>query len=140
VLQPLREIPTEGGAVLHMLRSDSPLFRGFGEVYFSELRPGNVRAWKKHSEQTQHFSVPVGLMRIVLYDGREQSPTFGALAEVLLGRPGHYGLLRIPPGIWYGFAAQGDKPALIANCTDTPHCPEESERLPADSGRIPFRW
>ena len=140
LLQDLREIPTGGGCVLHMLRADSPLYMGFGEIYFSEVQPHVVRAWKKHREQTQLFAVPAGLMRVVLFDARDGSPTQGAVAEHMLGRPGHYKLLRIPPNIWYGFTPAGDVPALIGNCTDIPHSPDEVDRLPQDSLLIPYSW
>lgn len=139
-LLPLREIPVSGGVVLHMLRSDSPLYLGFGEAYFSEVQPGVVRAWKKHREQTQHIAVPVGLLRMALYDPRQDSPTFGRVAVHIMGRPGRYALLRIPPGVWYGFAAAGEAVALIANCTDLPHVPEETDRLPPDTNLIPYQW
>ncbi len=137
-ITPLREIPTEGGAVLHMLRADSPEYTGFGEIYFSEVLPGAVRAWKKHRQQTQRFAVPVGCLRLVLFDDRPDSPSKGKTAEIILGRPGKYALLTLPPGIWYGFAAAGNNPALIANCTDIPHRPEETDRLPQDA--IAFDW
>ena len=139
-LQDLRIIPTEGGPVLHMLRSDSPLFQSFGELYFSEVEPGHVKAWKRHSRQTQHFAVPVGRLKIVLYDDRDDSPSRGVVMELVLGRPDRYCLLCIPPRIWYGFTALGDQPALICNCTDIPHDPEEGERLSPDAGDIPYQW
>lgn len=139
-LAPLRVIATHGGPVLHMLRADSPLFAGFGEVYFSEVEPGAVKAWKRHKRMTQHFAVPVGLLRVVLHDDREDSPTRGAVVACLLGRPEHYRLLRIPPLVWYGFTALGDAPALVCNCADLPHDPEEAERIDAADPRIPYRW
>ncbi len=139
-LQELHEIDTEGGPVLHMLRADSPLYHGFGEVYFSVVLPGSVKAWKRHSLQTQHFAVPSGLIEVVLYDPRDDSPSKGVLASFHLGRPGCYRLLRIPPGLWYGFTARSDTPAILANCADIPHSPEESERLPSDSPLIPYTW
>ena len=117
--QPLRVIPTPGGPVLHMLRAGSPLmpdlFGGFGEIYFSEVFPGAVKAWKRHTRQTQLFAVPMGLLRIVLYDDRPASPTRGALVERRLGRPDEYGLLRIPPLVCYGLTSEGSAPALICN-------------------------
>lgn len=144
LFQPLRVIPTAGGPVLHMLKPDSPLlpdFRaGFGELYFSETLPGAVKAWKRHQRQTQLFAVPSGLLRIVLYDDRAASPSRGALVSLLLGRPDNYGLLRIPPLVWYGFAAVGACPALICNCADMPHDPAEAERLPPDAAAIPYSW
>ncbi|MBE6442389.1 MAG: dTDP-4-dehydrorhamnose 3,5-epimerase [Desulfovibrio desulfuricans] len=143
-LQPLAVIPTPGGPVLHMLRPGTALFpdfgEGFGEVYFSEVLPGRVKAWKRHTRQTQHFAVPVGRLKIVLYDDREHSPTRGVLCELEMGRPDRYGLLRIPVNVWYGFTAVGAAPALICNCADTPHDPGEGMRLPADDPSIPYRW
>lgn len=144
LFQPLKVIPTPGGPVLHMLRPDSPLLpdfhAGFGEIYFSEVLPGAVKAWKRHCRQTQHFAVPCGRIRIVLYDDRVASPTRGALCELTLGRPEHYGLLRIPVGVWYGFSALGGASALICNCADIPHDPAEGERLPVDDPAIPYSW
>ncbi|MDR3357762.1 MAG: dTDP-4-dehydrorhamnose 3,5-epimerase family protein [Desulfovibrio sp.] len=141
---PLRIIPANGGAVLHFLRRDSPLLPdfagGFGEIYFSEVEAGAVKAWKRHRLQTQLFAVPGGRAKIVLYDGRADSPTAGNRLERVLGRPDHYGLLRIPCGVWYGFAALGRHPALICNCADIPHDPAEGERLPPDDPAIPYDW
>ncbi len=64
----LAVIPTDGGPVMHMMRPASPLFGEIGEVYFSEVEPGCVKAWKCHTRQTQRFAVPVGQLKIVLYD------------------------------------------------------------------------
>lgn len=133
-------IPTAGGPVLHMLRADSPLFAGFGEIYFSEVEPGAVKGWKRHREQTQTFAVPSGRVEFVVYDGRPDAPSFGAIERFLLGRPDKYTLLRVPPRLWYAFACKSETPALIANLADIPHRPDESDRLPLDSSEIPFCW
>lgn len=122
-LRMLRVIPTDGGPVLHMLRTDSPEFTGFGEVYFSECLPGTMKGWKLHTKQTQLFAVPHGLLRVVLYRG-------GVYDDILLGRPDHYALLRIPPQTWYAFGAVGPESALVCNCADFPHDPEEARKIP----------
>jgi dTDP-4-dehydrorhamnose 3,5-epimerase len=140
VLQPLRVFEDERGAVMHMLRVDSLLFKRFGEVYFSEVRPGSVKAWKRHTRMTQHFTVPVGRIRFVLYDDRPGSPTAGSLSEIELGRPDDYRLLVIPPGIWYGFTGLAAQPSLVANCADLPHDPSESENLVWSTPLIPYDW
>lgn len=144
LLQPLKVISTEGGPVLHMLRFGSPLLpdfsKGFGEIYFSEVLPGHVKAWKRHTLQTQHFAVPVGQLKIVLFDDRPGSETRGTVRELVLGRPENYGLLRIPVNVWYGFAAMGDAPALICNCADIPHDPTEGLKLPVNDHSIPYKW
>lgn len=136
----LNIISTSGGPVLHMLRSDSPLFSQFGEIYFSEVLPGAVKAWKRHKEMVQNFAVPVGLVKFVLYDNRPDSPSYGVLEEFVLGRPDRYGLLIIPPLVWYGFTCLSNEPGLIVNCASIVHRPDESEREPEDAGFIPYAW
>ena len=126
--------------MLHMVRHGSPLFSGFGEMYFSEVEAGAVKGWKRHSLQTQLFAVPVGRLKVVLFDARSASPTQGVREEVVLGRPEHYRLLRIPPGVWYAFGAHGEGAALVANLADLPHDPTESEKLPLAGPLAPCHW
>ena len=136
----LRQISDERGSVLHMLRCDVPEFKGFGEVYFSEVLPGNIKAWKRHSVQTQNFAVPVGRIRLVIFDDREKSATKGKLQILELGRPDAYLRVLIPPGLWYGFACISAMPALVANCADFPHAPDESETCSVNDPFIPYTW
>lgn len=136
-LTPRKVIWDQRGAVLHFLRRDDPAFSAFGEVYFSETLPGVVKAWKRHQRMTQCFIVPAGRMRFVLHDDRANSPSQGRTEEVVLGRPDAYALLRVPPLVWYGFAAVGNQPALIANCSDLPHDPAESETRPHNDPSMP---
>ena len=140
IVQPLREITDNRGSVLHMMRRDSELFKQFGEVYFSEIHSGKVKAWKRHKKQTQNLTVPLSKIRLVIFDNRPSSRTHGNIAEYQLGRPDHYRLVQIPPMLWYGFQASGGETALIVNCADQPHDPEDTESLPADSNEIPYQW
>ena len=136
----LRQLVDEHGAVLHMLRNDAPDFMKFGECYFSEVLPGAIKAWKLHREQTQNLAVPVGRVRLVIYDDRVGSSTRRNLQIHELGRPDAYLRVKIPPGLWYGFACIGHTPALLANCADLPHDPTESARKPAFDSSIPYDW
>ena len=136
----LREISDSRGAVLHMLRCDALDFTRFGECYFSEVLPGAVKAWKRHSAQTQNLAVPIGRIRLVIYDDREFSRSRGAVQILELGRPDAYLRLRIPPGLWYGFACISAIPALLANCADLPHDPADSEVRPLNDPAIPYSW
>ncbi len=136
----LRQVSDERGALLHMLRCDATEFSRFGECYFSEVMPGAIKAWKRHRIQTQNVAVPMGRIRMVIYDDREGSVTRGLLQELELGRPDSYLRVKIPPGVWYGFACIGDRPALLANCTDLPHDSTEGEQCPPNSRIIPYQW
>lgn len=139
-ITPLKEIPTNGGPVLHMLQADSPLFSSFGELYFSEVVPGWIKGWKRHFEMTQNFAVPRGLIKFVLYDNRTDSSTCGLVQECILGRPDSYCLLSMPPLIWYSFRCISEEDGLIANLASQMHNPAESEKLPLDCIDIPYNW
>jgi dTDP-4-dehydrorhamnose 3,5-epimerase len=140
VISELRQICDERGAVLHMLRNDAPVFTRFGECYFSEVLAGAVKAWKRHRLQTQNLVVPVGRIRLVIYDDRQRSPTCGRLQIQELGRPDAYLRVTIPPGLWYGFSAVSLSPALLANCADLPHSGGEGEVRPWNDPAIPYQW
>jgi dTDP-4-dehydrorhamnose 3,5-epimerase len=139
-LTELRQSTDARGSVLHMLRSDAPDFIRFGECYFSEILPGAVKAWKRHRLQTQTLAVPMGKIRMVMYDNRPESITCSQLQVVELGRPDAYLRLRIPPGVWYGFACLSSTPALMVNCADLRHDPHESDALAMDDPLIPYCW
>jgi len=139
-ISPLRVISDSRGSVLHMLRSDSDDFLGFGECYFSEVLPGAVKAWKYHYTQVQNIAVPSGKLRLVLYDGRESSSTFGNIIELDLGRPKSYLRVKIPPKIWYGFACIGSLPAILVNCANIPHDPSDTKKIEIGDDFIPYIW
>jgi dTDP-4-dehydrorhamnose 3,5-epimerase len=138
-ITPLRQILDERGTVMHMLREDAPHFERFGEIYFSWVYPGAIKAWHLHREMTLNYSVPVGRIKLVLYDDRENSSTRGELMELFLG-DGRYELVTIPPRVWNGFKGIGTTPAMVANCSTIPHDPDEIERLDPESGMIPYSW
>ena len=79
LLTELRQIIDDRGAVLHHFRCDDPEFTKFGESYFSEMVPGAVKAWKRHRQQTQNLTVPIGRVRFAIRDDREDSPTRGTV-------------------------------------------------------------
>ena len=102
VITPLKQIPDERGRVMHLLRCDDPGFEQFGEIYFSIISPGMVKAWRMHTKMTMNLAVISGNAKLVLCDARESSPTKGNIQEVLLGGD-NYVRVKIPPGIYSGF-------------------------------------
>jgi dTDP-4-dehydrorhamnose 3,5-epimerase len=138
-ITPLRRIPDERGAVLHMLREDSEQFERFGEIYFSTVYPGVVKGWHKHLRMTLNYAVPVGMIKLVCYDDRPGSSTAGNVVELHVGEL-NYVLVTIPPLVWNGFKGEGVGTALVANCATVPHAPDEIERLDPFDNQVPYDW
>ena len=136
---PLRRIADDRGAVFHMLKSSDPHFAGFGEIYFSSVYPGVVKAWKHHRRITANYACILGRVKVVVYDDREDSSTKGSVMEVVLG-PDEYSLAVIPPRVWHGFQGLGHPASILANCATEPSDPAELDRLDVTDRRIPYRW
>lgn len=139
LVHPLKQIPDERGKIMHMLRVDDAHFEQFGEIYFSMVYPGVVKAWHIHREMTLNYAVVIGMIKLVLYDERPDSPTKGQLQELFLGES-NYALVKIPPGIWNGFKGIGTQPAIVANCATHPHDPDEISRVDPFDNHIPYDW
>jgi dTDP-4-dehydrorhamnose 3,5-epimerase len=139
IIHKLKQITDERGRVMHMLRCDSTLFEKFGEIYFSVVNPGVVKAWKRHKRMTQNIAVPIGKIKLVIYDNRDGTTSYGR-TEVMEAGEEDYCLVKIPPLVWYGFQCASFTQALIANCSDLPHDPDEVEHLKPLDCSIPYRW
>ena len=139
VIKQLKKIPDERGCIYHMLRCDDSIFEKFGEIYFSIVYPGVIKGWHLHKEMTLNYTVIQGMIKLVLYDDRENSPTKGNLMELFIGEE-NYCLVKIPPNIWSGFMGIGNKLAIVANCATLPHDPDEIKKISLYTKEIPYNW
>jgi dTDP-4-dehydrorhamnose 3,5-epimerase len=138
-IRPLSKISDERGMIMHMLRCDDPDFEQFGEIYFSTVYPGVVKGWHEHTRQVQNYAVIKGMIRLVLYDARPDSPTYKELMEIITGED-NYQLIRIPKGIINGFKGIGTETAIVANCATLPHEPDEIIRYDPTGDKVPYDW
>ncbi len=136
---PLRRIQDERGMVMHMLKATDPHFQEFGEIYFSVIHPGVIKAWHLHSRMTINYAVVSGTIKLVVFDQRPESKTRGQLQEIFVGQA-NYNLVRVPPGVVNGFTAVGGEKAIVANCADIPHDPTEITRIDPFTPTIPYDW
>lgn len=139
VVRPLRQIHDERGKIMKMLSRDDEAFSAFGEIYFSTVDPGAVKGWHVHDRMTLNYACVSGMIKFVLFDDREGSPTRGELQEIFIG-PENYVLVTVPPKVWNGFKGVSAEPAIVANCTDEPHDPEEIHRAEPHGGPIGYDW
>jgi len=137
----LRVIPDERGRLMEMLRSDEAEFRKFGQAYVTTAYPGVVKGWHYHAKQHDAMIVVSGMMKIVLYDRREGSPTRGEIDEFFAGV--HNPIrIHIPPGVCHGFKCMGAEEAIVVNVpTEVYRYDEPDEfRIDPHDNDIPYDW
>lgn len=131
-LTKMKIINLEKGDVLHYLKNSSTNFNGFGEVYFSKIKPNVIKAWKLHKTMTLNLIVPMGKVRFVFF-----SETTKAFRIEEIGEE-NYRRLSVPPGIWFGFKGLSNKISLIANFADIEH--DQNESMNKNINEINFDW
>jgi dTDP-4-dehydrorhamnose 3,5-epimerase len=142
MLKEVKNVIKNNGALVEIVRTDwLDDNKAIDQVFQVTLSPGAVSAWHAHEVTTDRLFVNHGLISIVLYDAREDSPTFGQINEFKLGtaRPG---LLVVPPKIWHGIKNLADESSMIINLVDRAYSYEEPDhwRIDADSPEIPYRF
>jgi dTDP-4-dehydrorhamnose 3,5-epimerase len=137
----LKVIPDERGRLMECLRSDDELFIKFGQMYVTTTLPSVVKGWHLHHGQWDNVVCVKGMIKLVLCDGRESSPTEGQIDELFIGE--HQPLLvRIPPGVWHGWKCVSPEEAYVVNAPTEVYVYEDPDQdeLPPDTPEIPYDW
>lgn len=130
-LTPLKIIEGEKGNVLHAMKKTDPGYAGFGEAYFSTVRQGEIKGWKRHKEMTLNLVVISGSIKFIAYDDRVESATRNHFGWVELSR-NNYCRLTVPPQVWLSFEGLG-KENILLNIANLLHDPAEAENIDLDA-------
>ena len=135
-------VPRDHGVITEVFRPEwDPTGTPVVHVYQSRLFPGAIGAWSCHAKSIDRLFVNQGLLKIVLYDDREQSSTYRQVMELHVGdaRPT---FLVIPTGVWHGLQNLGPTDALMLNLPTRAYdyADPDHYRLPWDSPEIPYSW
>jgi len=131
----LEIVDTPGGNVMHGMKETSAGFAGFGEAYFSQIDNNAIKAWKRHKKMTLNLMVPVGEIKFVLFDDRDESNV--RFQEVIISK-NNYCRLTIPPMVWMGFQGLAKEGSMLLNIADIEHDPDEVDRLKIDN--LNYDW
>jgi len=137
LISPLKIIEVPDGDVLHAVKVSDTGFHGFGEAYFSTIKNGKVKAWKRHRKMTLNLVVPTGAIRFVLFDDRDAQTDANQFQEVTISSS-NYCRLTVPPMVWLGFQGIEEGLNLLLNVADFEHDPLEVDRKEIEE--IAFDW
>ena len=140
-VKPLKVIADERGKLMEILRSDEPIYEKFGQAYVTVCKPRIVKGWHYHKLQIDHFTCLQGTAKVVLYDARKDSKTYGLINEFILSWE-EQKLVKIPTNVYHGFTATGRGDAMILNVPTEVYRYVEPDEFRADlfSGEIPYDW
>ena len=139
-LKPLLTHPDERGFVREIARNNEEIMRGgWAQISHSLMHAGVAKAWHVHPTQIDWWYVPVGDLKVGLYDTRDGSPTRGQLDELFLGEHYEAQLLKIPPGVAHGCRVLGGTTHLIYITSRTYDVNEEA-RISHDDASIGYDW
>lgn len=137
LLSPVKKVNHEKGDIFHIMRSFDEGYNGFGEVYISNIKFHQIKAWKRHLKMTSNMVVPIGAVKIVIFDDRPDSETKGIFNEFILSI-NDYSRLTIPPNVLYGFTGLEDGANMIINVADISHDPKEQINYSKDY--VKYNW
>ena len=137
----LRVMSDERGRLMEIFRADDDFFHKFGQVYLSTTYPGVIKAWHSHRLQHDNIACIHGMIKLVIHDPREDSPTKGLINEFFMGEHNPM-LITIPPDLYHGWKCISQKEALIINTpTQTYNYDEPDEyRIDPHQNEIPYDW
>jgi dTDP-4-dehydrorhamnose 3,5-epimerase len=137
----LKLIADERGRLMEMLRSDEALFSRFGQVYMTTTYPQVVKAWHYHKKQDDFICCVKGMLKLVLYDDREGSPTRGRVEEFFIGDH-NPSLVKVPAMVYHGWKCISPEEAIVINVPTEPYNAEAPDeyRLDPHVNSVPYRW
>ena len=138
-ITPLKIISDDRGKVMLMLRTDTNIFKQFGEIYFSTIYNKAIKGWHLHKESFLNYTCIKGEVKLVLFDDRNDSPSKNKFQEIILS-PKNYCLITIPPNIWNGFKGLDKEESIIANCLTIAHNEKEMIRKDPFDKKFNYQW
>jgi dTDP-4-dehydrorhamnose 3,5-epimerase len=146
VFRPTRPVPHEDGHVTEVARASWEILgTPIVQVHITTTLPGRIRAWGLHRFSMDRLFVVSGLVTIVVFDGRNDSPTYNQVNAFTVSEK-NPGLLLIPPNLYHGWKNIGTSEAVIINMPDRMYNYEMPDALdlPWDSEAarriVPYQW
>lgn len=137
----LRAIPDERGWLMEILRRDeTDLLPVFGQVYVSATYPGVIKGWHYHKHQVDNFVCVAGMVKLVLIDTRDDSPTRDMINEFFIGSQNPM-LVQVPTLVYHGWKCISVEPSLVVNVPSEPYNREHPDEYRLDPhGTLPYDW
>ena len=120
---PKPSIKVEGGNVMKIMKISDYKEFSFNEAYFSSIDFNYTKGWKMQLKMNSNLCVPIGEVKFTFV-----SKDFKYHKTYTIGE-NNYGILSIPPKIWYSFKGLSDRTSLILNISDCEHDEKDIKKI-----------
>jgi dTDP-4-dehydrorhamnose 3,5-epimerase len=119
-------IKVKGGNVFRIMKKSNYKEFSFKEAYFSSIDFNFVKGWKMQSKMKSNICVPIGKVKFTFV-----SKDYKKHKTLIIGED-NYGVISIPPKIWYSFKGLSKKTSLILNISDCEHDEKDIKKINLD--------
>ena len=124
IKQPI--INVEGGNVFRIMKKSDFEEFNFQEAYFSSIDFNFIKGWKMQLKMSSNICVPIGNVKFTFV-----SQDFKKHKTFLIGED-NYGIMTIPPKVWYSFKGISEKTSLILNIANSEHDVNDIKKINLD--------
>jgi dTDP-4-dehydrorhamnose 3,5-epimerase len=144
IFKKLRSYPDQRGFFREIIRFNDPIFENgkFAQWSHSKMTKDVVKAWHYHHLQTDWWYVSEGLLEAVLFDNREESPTYKKKLVFKMGNSDSdesIVAVKIVPGVLHGCKVLSEEAHLMYITSET-YNPNDEGRFAYNSSVVPHDW
>jgi dTDP-4-dehydrorhamnose 3,5-epimerase len=110
------------GDTMKYLSRKSSFFKGFGEVYFSEIKKNKIKGWNYHKKYWCLLCVPFGKVK---FNFKNQLNS--KVKSITIGKK-NYSVIIVPPKIYFSFKSEVAN-SLVVNTINGVHNENETIKV-----------
>ena len=118
----LKKFSNPIGDTMKYLSKKNSFFKGFGEIYFSEIKKNKIKGWNYHKKYWCLLCVPFGNVK---FDFKNQLDS--KVKSISIGKK-NYSVIIVPPKIYFSFKSKVAI-SLVANTINGVHNENETIKV-----------
>ena len=118
----LKKFDNPIGDTMKYLSKKSSFFKGFGEVYFSEIKKNKIKGWNYHKKYWCLLCVPFGKVK---FNFKNQLNS--KVKSITIGKK-NYSVIIVPPKIYFSFKSEVAN-SLVVNTINGVHNENETIKV-----------
>jgi len=134
----LKVIINDKGNIRKIIDKNDIDFKGFGEIYLTDINFGAIKGWKLHKNKTSNLLVVHGYVKFVAWSPMDPKKFNSYSIGLLENKSYNYSRISIGPNIWFAFIGLHKPVSRILNLSNTVNDETISENM--DLKSVNYKW